>query len=109
MANEITVNNTSNKIIVNENNNSISVSTAISKVSVSSIGIQGSQGIQGIQGQRGDDGRSAYDIAVQYGFTGTEEEFALKNEMELSAKVDKLAIGDTETNYVNIFLYNMLN
>lgn len=36
------------------------------------VGPQGPQGIQGIQGP---EGKSAYEVAVENGFTGTEEEW----------------------------------
>lgn len=38
-------------------------------------GERGLQGEQGIQGERGETGLSAYDIAVQHGYEGTEQEF----------------------------------
>lgn len=38
-------------------------------------GPQGTQGEQGIQGENGTDGKSAYEIAVDNGFTGTEAEW----------------------------------
>ncbi len=38
-------------------------------------GVQGSQGLQGEPGAAGADGKSAYEIAVDGGFTGTEEEW----------------------------------
>ena len=41
-------------------------------------GEQGPQGIQGDTGQAGADGKSAYQYAVEDGFTGTEAEFAEK-------------------------------
>lgn len=41
-------------------------------------GEQGPQGIQGDTGQAGADGKSAYQYAVEGGFTGTEAEFAEK-------------------------------
>lgn len=103
MANEIIVNNPSNRITVNESGSAITVTRAINAISISSVGVQG------VPGQQGEDGLSAYELAVQYGFTGTEEEWVLQNELDLSAKVDKTEIGNTDTNYVNIFLYNMLN
>lgn len=68
-----------------------------------------SQWIESLKGVQGEDGLSAYEIAVQYGYIGTEEEWALQSELDLSSKVDKTEIGNTDTNYVNIFLYNMLN
>lgn len=45
-------------------------------------GAQGPQGLQGIQGQKGDSGKSAYEIAVTHGFSGTEAEWlaSLKSE-----------------------------
>lgn len=41
-------------------------------------GDTGPQGPQGERGPYGDDGKSAYKYAVQYGYTGTEEEFGQK-------------------------------
>lgn len=44
-------------------------------------GLRGDQGIQGEQGPKGEqglEGKSAYQYAVEAGFTGTEEEFAAK-------------------------------
>lgn len=37
--------------------------------------IKKKNGIPGEQGKRGDDGKSAYDIAKEHGFTGTENEW----------------------------------
>ena len=38
-------------------------------------GLQGEIGPQGEKGEKGDAGESAYEIAVRYGFSGTEEEW----------------------------------
>lgn len=38
-------------------------------------GLQGPIGPQGLQGERGQDGKSAYEIAVEKGYTGDEEEW----------------------------------
>lgn len=45
-------------------------------------GAQGIQGIQGEQGNQGEQGKSAFEIAVSEGFTGTQEEWlgSLKGE-----------------------------
>ena len=53
-------------------------------------GDQGIQGIQGIDGYVGADGRSAYEVAVDNGFVGTEEEWL--DYLRLGPKGDK---GDT--------------
>ena len=45
---------------------------------IGKTGLQGPQGIQGDTGQAGADGKSAYQYAVDGGFTGTEAEFAEK-------------------------------
>lgn len=39
------------------------------------VGPQGSEGPQGIQGDPGVDGKSAYEVAVENGFEGTEQEW----------------------------------
>ena len=38
-------------------------------------GDQGERGEQGIQGEQGNEGKSAYEVAVKNGYTGTEEEW----------------------------------
>lgn len=38
-------------------------------------GVQGAPGIAGVDGQDGADGKSAYEIALENGFVGTEQEW----------------------------------
>jgi len=78
-------------------------------VSISHLGVQGTQGTQGTQGVQGVQGFSAYEIAVHNGYIGTELDWVNLEATELAAKVDKSSIGNVDTNYVNIFLYNMMN
>lgn len=94
MANSITVNDVQNIVVVDELDKSVSVSKELKLVTLSSVGIQG---------------LSAYDIAVKYGYIGTEQEWLNSTQVALDSKVDKTEVGATDTNYVNIFLYNMLN
>lgn len=50
--------------------------TDVLQVSLSMVeGIPGMQGAQGEQGEKGDTGASAYQLAAQYGYTGTEAEW----------------------------------
>ena len=50
-------------------------------------GLQGPTGATGAQGPAGTDGKSAYQYAVEGGYTGTEEEFAAKIAEELPNKL----------------------
>ena len=49
--------------------------TAIAKGIKGNKGDKGEKGDTGTKGAKGDKGDSAYDIAVKYGFVGTEEEW----------------------------------
>lgn len=97
MDNSIVVNQAKNFITANEDSTQIVLNKTTSNIVISDIGL------------KGQDGMSAYEIAVEYGFIGTEAEWIAQNEIDLASKVDKTDIGSTSTNYVNIFLYNMLN
>ena len=50
-----------------------------------SRGQQGIQGIQGEQGETGDDGKSIYQLAVDHGYEGTEEEFVAEYNAAVAA------------------------
>lgn len=64
----------------------------------------GIQGPQGPQGDRGSDGKSAYQYAIEGGYTGTEEEFAekmaswiIRSSTEGSTKKFKITVDDNGT------------
>ena len=62
-------------------------------------GVQGVQGIQGIQGIQGERGLSAYDIAKQHGYSGTEADFTnMLTDFEAAAAraVDAQIIAEVE-------------
>lgn len=51
------------------------LTTPVIEVTTNPISIKGEQGIQGIQGIQGERGYSAYELALQNGFVGTESEW----------------------------------
>lgn len=61
-------------------------------------GIQGERGEQGIQGIKGDTGLSAYDIAKQHGYSGTEAQFVdmlIAFEVAAQKAVDAQILAET--------------
>ena len=60
-------------------------------------GDTGPQGIQGVQGPAGADGKSAYQYAVDGGYTGTEAEFAAKLAQEKFANPNALTFTGAVT------------
>lgn len=57
-------------------------------------GIQGEQGIKGEKGDKGDDGASAYEVAVDNGFVGTESQWLASLKGDPGEKGDKGDPGD---------------
>lgn len=63
-------------------------------------------------GQKGDDGKSAYDIAIEQGFSGTEEEFgqALSNAVEIQMLFGRfnkqMTWNEDETVFTQTWTYN---
>lgn len=70
----------------------------------STVKIAGTKGDKGDQGKDGIDGKSAYELAVEHGYTGTEEEWldSLKVSCETYNSIYEFPnIGDTGVFYVD--------
>lgn len=63
-------------------------------------GIQGPEGKQGVQGIKGNDGKSAYQSAVENGYAGTETAFN-----EALGSVDKFAVRNTAVKTGNMAVF----
>ena len=63
-------------------------------------GIQGPEGKQGVQGIKGNDGKSAYQSAVENGYAGTETAFN-----EALGNVDKFAVRNTAVKTGNMAVF----
>lgn len=80
-------------------------------------GADGKDGAQGPQGERGEDGKSAYEQAVEGGYTGTEEQFEqaladienkqdkLQDSNDITITDDKLSVTDkiTKQSFCDLF------
>lgn len=62
-------------------------------------GEQGVQGIQGIQGETGSDGKSAYEIAVEHGYTESEEEWLKAMTAIVNIDEETIIIDDLESGF----------
>lgn len=65
-------------------------------------GIQGPEGKQGVQGIKGNDGKSAYQSAVENGYAGTETAFN-----EALGSVDKFAVRNTAVKTGNMAVFKV--
>lgn len=74
-------------------------------------GLQGVQGIPGTNGTNGIDGKSAYEIWIDEGNTGTEQDFldSLKNNIftSITESTNSTILYDAETNSGDVGLYRI--